>query len=311
VIKRSLFSTLCILLSPLLAIAAVSPAKLQASYWVDDSEGLDISGLSFCADNLLAISDKNSAEVYMLKFQGGDAHLASHLQLTGLEIPEHDEPGNLWVALKELFRSANELDFEGVSCDEDAIYLVSEHYNRIAVVDGQGDAAWQEHRWSPIARSQGYLQKTNAASEGLVKAGDNFWVALEREPRGLLKLSPNGEVKVFTLPKVAGLDFAGRSEDLTGLDYYDGALFTLERNAHAVCRRILPSLEAEWCLNYRALEESPERVYEETRYGKGEGLAVNGRGVFVVLDNNNVGRAMVPDDRRALLLHLAFPDDSQ
>ncbi|MFA0809967.1 esterase-like activity of phytase family protein [Microbulbifer epialgicus] len=310
-IKHSLFSFVCMFLSPLVMAAEISPAKLLASYWVDNSAGLDISGLSFCADNLLAVSDKNSGEVYSLQFQGRGADLVSYLQLSGLGVPERDEPESLWMAFKELFRPADELDFEGVSCDGNTIYLVSEHYNRIVVVDDQGGANWQKHPWSAIAKSQGYLQKTNASSEGLVKAGDTFWVAMEREPRGLLKLSPSGKVRLFTIPPVAGLDFSGRSKDLTGLDYYDGALFTLERNAHAVCRRVLPSLKAEWCLDYRALEESPDRVYEETRYGKGEGLAVNEQGIFVVLDNNNVGRAQAPEDKRALLLHLAFPDHSQ
>ncbi|WP_444946384.1 esterase-like activity of phytase family protein [Microbulbifer sp. VTAC004] len=308
---RFFFSFIFMLLSPLVVVAEVSSARLKASYWVNNSAGLDISGLSFCTGRLLAVSDKNSGEIYTLKLRDGDADLVSHLQLDGLGVPEHDEPVSFWEAFKELFRPADELDFEGVSCDGSTIYLVSEHYNRIAVVSDQGKASWQEYLWSPAAKSQGYLQKANASSEGLVKAGDVFWVAMEREPRGLLKLNSSGGASVFSLPSVAGLDFRGRSEDLTGLDYYDGALFTLERNAHAVCRRALPSLKAEWCLDYHALEVSPERVYEETRYGKGEGLAVNQQGIFVVLDNNNVGRALAPDDKRALLLHLAFPRDNQ
>ncbi|WP_444921590.1 esterase-like activity of phytase family protein [Microbulbifer sp. CnH-101-G] len=309
-IKRFLFSITLVLLSPLVAAVEITPAKLQASYWVDNSEGLDISGLSFCAGKLLAVSDKNSGEIYALALDGDRAELRSHLLLADLGIPSKDQTGSLWVALTEFFRPAGELDFEGISCADDTIHLVSEHYNRIANVDAQGRANWQEHIWSPKAREQGYLQKPNASSEGLVKAGDTFWVAMERDPRGLLRLNANGEVRTFTLPPVSGLDFYGRSEDLTGLDYYDGALFTLERNAHAVCRREPSSLKAQWCVDYRELEESPERIYEETRYGKGEGLAVNSQGIFVVLDNNNVGRAQAPEDKRALLLHLAFPESN-
>ncbi|GAB2881814.1 esterase-like activity of phytase family protein [Microbulbifer echini] len=307
-IKRFLLSVASILLAPLAVAAEIIPAKLQASYWVDNSEGLDISGLSFCDGKLLAVSDKNSGEIYWLVLDGKRAELRTHRLLTDLETPSKEQGGSLWVAFMEIFRPADQLDFEGISCTGDAIHLVSEHYNRIANVDGQGRASWQEHIWSPIAKAEGYLQKPNASSEGLVRAAGAFWVAMEREPRGLLQLNSKGEVSVFSLPSVAGLGFYGRSEDLAGLDYYDGALFTLERNAHAVCRRELPSLEAQWCVDYRALEESPERIYEETRYGKGEGLAVNPQGIFVVLDNNNVGRAQVPQDKRALLLHLTFPD---
>ncbi|WP_444943849.1 esterase-like activity of phytase family protein [Microbulbifer sp. ZKSA006] len=309
-IKRTLFSVLAVLAAPLAVAAEITPAKLLASYWVDSSAGLDISGLSFCSGELLAVSDKNSEEIYTLEFRDGHADLAPYLRLNGLGVPQRDKPASAWEGIKALFRSAADLDFEGVSCADGRVYLVSEHYNRIAIVDSGGSARWQEHNWSALAKSQGFLQKTNASSEGLVKAGDTFWVAMEREPRGLLRLSAGGAADTLTLPPVAGLDFAGRSEDLAGLDYYDGALFTLERNAHAVCRRALPSLQAEWCVDYRFLEESPERVYEETRYGKGEGLAVGEQGIFVVLDNNNVGRAQAPDDKRALLLHLAMPEKS-
>ncbi|USD20324.1 hypothetical protein MJO52_14710 [Microbulbifer variabilis] len=307
-IKNYLSGIAIVLFSPLLAAVEISPAKLQAGYWVDNSEGLDISGLSFCAGKLLAVSDKNSGEVYSLELSEGSADLVSFLRLSGLGVPERDEPVNVWESFKAFFRPAEDLDFEGVSCDENQIFLVSEHYNRIAVVDPEGNARWQEHIWSGEAKSQGFLQKSNASSEGLVKAGDTFWVAMEREPRGLLKLDSDGEASAFTLPQVEGLNFADRSEDLAGLDFFNGALYTLERNAHAVCRRVLPSLRAEWCLDYRSLEESPERVYEEAHYGKGEGLAVGEKGIFVVLDNNNVGRAQEPEDKRALLLHLAMPE---
>ena len=163
---------------------------------------------------------------------------------------------------------------------------------------------------TPVARAQGFLQLANAESEGLVKIAGDFWVALERDPRGLLKLAAGDDIgeRFYQVPPVQGLDFRGRSEDLTALAYYDGGMFTLERNAFAVCRRTIETLEAEWCIQYREIEERDEFVYRDTRFGKGEGLAVNSDGIFVVLDNNGVTRAAAPDDRRGLLIQLAFPD---
>src|SRR5690606_6621878 len=119
--------------------------------------------------------------------------------------------------------------------------------------------------------ARGFLQQFNGESEGLVKVGDDFWVALERDPRGLLKLSAGDQVgwDFRTIPAVGGLDFRGRSEDLAGLATYDGALFTLERNAFAVCRRNFDNLRAEWCIHYRDIEEGPNYVYRETSFGKG------------------------------------------
>ena len=70
----------------------------------------------------------------------------------------------------------------------------------------------------------------------------------------------------------------------------------------------MQSLRAEWCIHYRDVEEGPEYVYQETRFGKGEGLAISEQGIFVVLDNNGVARAADPADRRGLLMRLAFPE---
>ncbi len=305
---RSQALSALLLLSPVaMAAAPVSPAQLLASYWLEGSAGLDISGLSFCGGELLAVSDKNSAEIYSVDLAAPGAILKSRAQLAGLDVPEGESAG-LVAGLLEMVRPDAEMDFEGISCDGDYIYLVSERHNRIAGIAPDGAVGWQPQRWAASARASGYLKKFNAGAEGLVKAGTDFWIAMEREPRGLLRLSPGADPQIFAIPPVAGLDFSDRSEDITGLAVYDGALFTLERNAFAVCRRSLQNLRAEWCVDYRAIEEAPEFVYEETEYGKGEGLAVDASGIYVVLDNNNVGRSADPEDRRALLLHLAFPE---
>jgi len=303
---RSLILSTLLALSPFAAAAPVSPAQLLNSYWLDGSAGLDISGLSFCGGELLAVSDKNSAEIYSVALSASGAALKSRVQIAGLDVPEGESAG-LLAGLLEMVRPDADMDFEGVSCDGDTLYLVSERYSRIAGIAPDGAAGWQSQRWAASARAGGYLKKYNAGAEGLVKAGRDFWIAMEREPRGLLRLSPGAEPRIFTIPPVDGLDFSDRSEDITGLAFYDGALFTLERNAFAVCRRSSENLGAEWCIDYRAIEEAPEFVYEETAYGKGEGLAVDAGGIYVVLDNNNVGRAADPEDRRGLLLHLDFP----
>ncbi|SHE83190.1 hypothetical protein SAMN04487965_0744 [Microbulbifer donghaiensis] len=306
--KSLLFSTLCILLPPLAAAVPVTPAKLVASYWLDHSAGLDISGLSFCNGELLAVSDKNSAGFYAVRIGPGSAQLEYRPLAVGLETPPMESEG-LKARLVTLLQPAPAADFEGITCDEQGVFLVSERHHRIAVVAPSLRAAWMSRRWSEAARERGYMQKFNGASEGLVKAGGDFWIAIERDRRGLVRFAQGSNLpEFFELPAAAGLDFRGRSLDLTGLAFYDGDLFTLERNAFAVCRRSLADLQAKWCIEYRVIEEAPENVYRETRYGKGEGLAVDESGIYVVLDNNNVGRAADPGDRRALLLHLAFPE---
>ncbi|WP_143735603.1 esterase-like activity of phytase family protein [Microbulbifer mangrovi] len=289
----------------------VVPAQLLHAWWIDDSEGLDVSGLSFCNGDLLAVSDKSSERIYRLSPKPGNnrVQLAPWADFSRPPLPD-DQPVTVKARALHYASKPLSMDFEGITCDDTGIYLLSERHNRIARFDRRGNAGlWLPVRWSESARARGFLQLFNAESEGLVKVAGDFWVALERDPRGLLKLAAGDRVgkRFYPVPPVPGLDFRGRSEDLTALAFYDGALFTLERNAFAVCRRDVDTLEAEWCIQYRDIEEGEQYVYRETRFGKGEGLAVSRDGIFVVLDNNGVTRVAAPQDSRGLLLQLAFP----
>ncbi|WP_233998929.1 hypothetical protein [Microbulbifer pacificus] len=290
----------------------VSPATLLNAWWIDGSEGLDISGLSFCDGELLAVADKVSEQIFQLSPESDrdSVALKTKAGFTRPSLPD-DQPVPLKARALHVASPSLSMDFEGITCDADGIYLLSERYNRIARLNSiESRGEWLPVRWSESAKTRGFLRVFNAESEGVAKIGDDFWVALERDPRGLLKLhAGDQEGRDFrVVPEVKGLDFRGRSEDIAGLAAYDGALFTLERNAFAVCRRNVESLQAEWCIHYHDVEEGSEFVYLDTRFGKGEGLAVNERGIFVVLDNNGIGRAAAPEDTRGLLLHLAFPE---
>lgn len=292
----------------------VARAQLLNAWWIDGSEGLDISGLSFCSGELLAVADKSSERIYRLAPEPGRprVRLDRKVDFSRPPLPE-DQPVTLKARTLHYASKPLSMDFEGITCDDAGIYLLSERHNRIALLEESDlSGRWLPVRWSESAHAHGFLQLANAESEGLVKIAGDFWVALERDPRGLLKLAAGDDIgeRFYQVPPVHGLDFRGRSEDLTALAYYDGAMFTLERNAFAVCRRTIETLEAEWCVHYREIEEGDEFVYRDTRFGKGEGLAVNSDGIFVVLDNNGVTRSAAPDDSRGLLIQLAFPDVS-
>ncbi|WGL16699.1 hypothetical protein PVT68_18345 [Microbulbifer bruguierae] len=285
-------------------------ATLVDQWWIDGSENLDISGLSFCDGVLVAVADKSSEQFYAFSPIAGTGSVQLEVKgsFTRPSLPD-DQPVSVKARALHIASTPLSMDFEGITCDAGGVYLLSERHNRIVQIES-GAGRWSPQRWSESARAHGYLQFFNGESEGLVKAGADFWVALERNPRGLLKLKPEDEEgrEFFQLPPVTGLDFHGRSEDLTGLAYYDGALFTLERNAFAVCRRSIETLVAQWCIDYRHIEEAAENIYRETIYGKGEGLAVDASGIYVVLDNNGVDRLAAPGDARGLLMHLAFPE---
>lgn len=306
------------------AAETVRPAKLLGAWWLEGSAGLDISGLSFCDGELLAVSDKRDDRLYRIRLPKRsdvrEAALDIRSQFPPPEAPEHESLVNRLAAL---VRPGAQMDFEGVACDADDRFMVSERHDRIARISasrsGATEIQWLPFRWREAARSQGYLQVFNAGSEGITRVGTaeqpEFWIALERQPRGLLHLKgaagqagESADLEFRELPPVAGLGFYGRAEDVTGLDIFRDGLYTLERNAFAVCRRSLQTLEASWCIDYRAVEEAPEFVYADTRFGKAEGLAVTESGIYVVLDNNNAARAADASDQRALLMRLAHPD---
>ncbi|GAA5523858.1 hypothetical protein Maes01_00407 [Microbulbifer aestuariivivens] len=294
---------------PAAASDLVRPAQLLASYWLDGSAGLDISGLSFCNGELLAVSDKNSADIYSVNLtaDSDSAALVPRATFAALQAPASSDGGPR-ARLLSAVQGGGAADFEGITCNGQQIFVVSERHHLIATANASGETRWLPLRWAKAAREGDFMAHFNGAGEGLVVAGDDLWVALERNRRGLVRFANGaGPAQLLEIPPAPGLNFRGRPEDLTGLAFYDGALYTLERNAFAVCRRSLPNLLPQWCIDYRAIEEAPPYVYQETAFGKGEGLAIDSSGIYVVLDNNNVGRVADPQDRRGLLLKLAHP----
>lgn len=313
--KRCLFAALIAFLAfPVLAATdtpEVIPAELVQAWWVDGSEGLDISGLSLCWGELVAVADKASDRFYSLTPNLGEpsVSLVERARFTPPGLPD-DQPVSLKARALHVASTDLSMDFEGVTCDEDRFYLLSERHNRLASLDAKARAAhWTPQRWLESAWAAGYIHDFNGGSEGLVKAGEDFWIALERNPRGLLRLKPGDREghAFFQIPPVAGLNFRGFSEDVAGLAYYGGFLYTLERNAYAVCQRSLANLQANWCVTYRHIERAPEYRYRTGRFGKGEGLEVDERGIFVMLDNNGVARMKDKSDTRGLLLLLSHP----
>jgi hypothetical protein len=49
--------------------------------------------------------------------------------------------------------------------------------------------------------------------------------------------------------------------------------------------------------------------YTDMRYGKAEGLCMDRRHVYIILDNNGLGRENNPEDKRPILLVLKRPED--
>ncbi len=165
---------------------------------------------------------------------------------------------------------------KGITCDSAGNrYIVSEAHAAVLQVSPEGTASWL--KISPMlvseARASGMLLHFNALFEGLAinPAGDEMWLAAERERRGLLKikrqqtvwdchggcvlLSEAGvEMQPPQFPKARAV-----SRDFADLSLFNGKLFTLERNAFQICRRDAVTAKVERCWSFaeEALQPQP------------------------------------------------------
>jgi hypothetical protein len=224
-----------------------------------------------------------------------------------------------WLAA---FVRGGDLDFEGITCDSAGNrYVVSESHAAVLQIPLTGPATWL--KISPLmvreARASGMLLHFNALFEGLAinPAGDQLWLAAERERRGLISikrqqtvwdcdggcvlLSEAGvEMQPPQFPKAKAV-----SRDFADLSLFNGKLFTLERNAFEICRRDAVSAKVERCWSFadEALQEN--RRYPQP-YGLTEALVVDAEGAWIGIDNNDGARA--DGEKRPIVWRFAAPD---
>jgi hypothetical protein len=283
--------------------------ELRKAYWINADFPLNPSGLAYCNGALLTVSDKQDQIVYRLLPQpDGTSNLAIHVDLG--TIPERELPSVPWlVAAKRfigLLLAQNRYDWEDIACHDGSLYLLSETAIDILQRDSHGTLSWMNLDLYKPGRDAGFFQQNNAFAEGMTILGsDSLLVAAERQNRGLLTAirSGNGwDIKATAIGDSPILPTGSRSPDLTGLTTYQGRLFSLERNASAVCERSLSTLDAIKCWSYAHVENAQEYQYLDHQYGLAEGLALSENAMYIALDNNNDGRAANPNDKRALLL---------
>lgn len=159
----------------------------------------------------------------------------------------------------------------------------------------------------------------NALFEGLAinPAGDQLWLAAERERRGLLLIKRQQTVwdcdGNCVLLSEAGLEMQPAqfpkakavSRDFADLSLFNGKLFTLERNAYQVCRRDPQTAQVERCWSFAAEALQDNRRYPQA-YGLAEALVVDAEGAWIGLDNNDGKRA--DGEQRPIVWRFAAPE---
>ncbi|QXI38045.1 esterase-like activity of phytase family protein [Pseudomonas xantholysinigenes] len=281
--------------------------KLTGEHVVDGMRGGNLSGLAFCRGALWAVSDRDDDRIYRLE-QEPAAWRAQPLAFTPPEPPDTGLPWGLksrnWAAS---YIRGGALDFEGITCDQAGnILIVSEAHAAVLQLPLEGEPDWLRIDQAMVrqARASGMLLHFNALFEGLAinPAGDRLWLAAERERRGLLAVQRQQSVwtcgRSCVLLSEAGVEmqppqFPGArpvSRDFADLAWFEGKLYTLERNAYRICRRDADSGAVERCWSFAADALVESRRYSQP-YGLAEALVVDKEGAWIGVDNNDRPRS--------------------
>jgi hypothetical protein len=293
-----------LLLIALPALAEPWPElKLASEHPVEGMRGGNLSGLAWCGDALLTVSDRDDELLYRLD----TSESTWKAQATRIEVPPVPDSGLPWGLRMRTWAASfvrgGDLDFEGISCDAAGNrYIVSEAHAAVLQVPVDGVPNWLSIMPTMVrqARGSGMLLHFNALFEGLAvnPAGDRIWLAAERERRGLLLIQRRQSIwdcnGGCVLLSEAGLeqqpeqmpDAKPVSRDFADLSIFNNKLFTLERNAFRICRRDLASAQVERCWSFAAEGLADGRRYAQP-YGLAEALVIDAQGAWIGLDNND------------------------
>lgn len=318
------FALACALLLTSMTVSAEPTPQLRllSEHAVEGMRGGNLSGLAQCGKEMWAVSDRDDDQIYRVDTQGS----VWHAEAVGIDVPLVPDSGLPWGLRSRTWAASfvrgGDLDFEGITCDSAGNrYVVSESHAAVLQLPPTGPASWL--KISPLmvreARASGMLLHFNALFEGLAinPAGDQLWLAAERDRRGLLLikrrqtvwdcdggcvlLSEAGvEMQPPQFPKARAV-----SRDFSDLSLFNGKLFTLERNAYQICRRDAVTAKVERCWSFadEALQE--QRRYPQA-YGLTEALIVDADGAWIGIDNNDGARA--DGEIRPIVWRFAAPD---
>lgn len=304
-----------------LAGASEQQLKLLAEHPVEGIRGGNLSGLAWCGDALLAVSDRDDDRLYRLDASAEGVWQAEAETMVVPPAPLSGLPWGMRMrnGLAGLLRGG-ELDFEGISCDAMGNrYLVSEAKAAVLRVPPAGTPQWLPLPAGVVrqARASGMLLQANAMFEGIAvdPAGDRLWLAAERERRGLLVvhhrrgswtcrggcvLLAEGGLEV---PPVA-LGEQRRPKDFSALAFHGDKLFVVERLAHRICRRHPATAAVERCWSFAEVALADARRYDSP-YGLVEALELDEQGAWLGVDNNDHARA--DGEKRPVVWRLAAP----
>lgn len=326
--KKFLIRTsLALLLQQAFVLSAVSdtshPAALvlQKALVINSPSPLEPSGLAYCQGHLLMIADNEDHLIFELTPDANELQLLHVYKTLNSPIPPAPVPDLPWYLQLEhtiaAWVSPNEYDWEAITCDAQGnLWLASERYIALAKVTADGTLSWLALDIYTRGKKQGLFQVNNGYLEGLAwHPSQRLFMAAERQQRGILvaAFKDNSHAELQTIKAIATSPLSGqasRSVDFSDIWVEPDALYTLERNHYAVCRRSLSTLDAEVCWSYAAVENSADYRYADSEFGIAEGLARVGNKLYIVVDNNQKNR-LKTGQNHAMLFVYDVPDNWQ
>ena len=214
-------------------------------------------------------------------------------------------------------------NLSGLAWCDNALWAVSDRDDQQLYRLESDESQWQPN-WLKLpqgllrqARASGMALHYNSLFEGIAvdPAGDRLYLAAERMRRGLLVAHKQRAIWRCTggcvLFSEAGTEtgpeqLGGKPQprDFSGLAFHNEKLFTLERQAHRICRRDLNNGQVEKCWSFAAEALTPERLYAPS-YGLAEALWVDQDGAWIGVDNGSFSRA--DGESRPIIWRFAAP----
>lgn len=277
----------------------------------------NLSGLARCAGELRTLSDRDDGQLYDLAPYGIYLTAAARpFRIAGLLQYRQPFMLNIETALLSRIRGG-QYDFEGLDCDSQGNqYLVSETYAAVLRITPDGTGRWLQlpDNLFAMAQQQGLLKKPNALLEGIAVApdGQQLWLAAERESRGIIHLVREGDAWVCASPCVLLSEdetwtprpgVVVHYQDFSGMSFYRGRLFTLERRQRQICRREPRTGALQRCWSLHQVIKA--NGYEAVNMGGAEGLVIEDGSAWLGFDN---GQGATPE-KRTLILQLHEPAD--
>lgn len=234
-----------------------------------------------------------------------------------IELPAQGD-GAALVAVSNLFTApilnrasgqpARSYDLEGLARDsEGRLYVCAEGSRRVFRYDPTLDRTeLLPLDWTPVRRW--FSRDGNASWEGIAAGGGRLYLANERSV-GRIVVVELPSLRVTGSFSVSPPETPARDTHYSDLCWVDDRLWVLCRESHCVLK-VDPARErVEASFSYASIEKNPQYGYlNPLPYGFVEGLAVHNGEVWLIVDNNGIGRMADPKDLRPSLWRCRIPD---